>query len=310
MVVLIFFGHYHACFAHKEGSMVIDSHYHLEERVFTVDEFLKEMDKSGVDKTALMGSMVAPIDEAPKFLIAALQFMLETRALRGLGKALISNFTDKSEIKILGKLYSIEPDPDNEKVFNTVQKHPDRFLGWIFVNPKGKRDQVSEFEKYKDRPGFIGVKAHPFWHHFTPVELTPVAERLAKIRKPLLIHAGFGAEGDFDALLSKVPDLKLILAHAGFPGYSDTWKKILPQKNVYLDLSQTSYTSERATRQVVDYLGVDRLFFGTDGPYGFHGADHRYDYGFIKRRIERLFPDRVVQARLLGDNFAELVGLK
>jgi len=310
MVVLMIFGHYHAHFTHKEGPMVIDSHYHLEERVFTIDEFLKEMNKIGVEKTALMGSMVEPFLEPPKFLISVLQFLLETSALRGLGKALVSNFTDKGEVKILGKPYYIETDPDNDKVFHTVKMHPDRFLGWIFVNPKGKKDQVSEFEKYKDQPGFIGVKAHPFWHHFTPVELAPVAERLAKTGKPLLIHAGFGPEGDFEALLRKVPDLKLILAHAGFPEYSNTWRKILPRKNVYLDLSQTSYTSERATREVVDYLGVDRLFYGSDGPYGFHGADHKYDYGFIKRRLERLFPDRVVQSRLLGDNFSEVVGLK
>ena len=45
--------------------MVIDSHYHLEERVFTIDEFLKEMNKIGVEKTALMGSMVEPFLEPP-----------------------------------------------------------------------------------------------------------------------------------------------------------------------------------------------------------------------------------------------------
>jgi predicted TIM-barrel fold metal-dependent hydrolase len=193
-------------------------------------------------------------------------------------------------------------------VFNAIKKHPDRFLGWIFVNPKGKKDQISEFEKYKDMPGFIGIKAHPFWHHFKPIELAPVAEKLAQTGKPLLLHLGFDEEGDFEALLKKVPDLKLILAHAGFPGYSDTWRNIKNRKNIYLDISQTTYTSENATLGVMECLGVDRLLFGTDGPYGFHGK-HGYDYGFIKRRIEKLFPDTRVQARLLGDNFAELTGV-
>ena len=290
--------------------MVIDCHYHLEERVFSVDRLIGEMQKSGIDKVALMGSMIEPFKEPPVFLINLLQFILEHSLSRGLGKALISNFTDRGEVKILGKPYAIESDPDNEKVFNTVRKHPDKFLGWIFVNPRGKKDQVKEFEKYKDMNGFIGVKAHPFWHHFKPVELAPVAERLAKTGKPLLIHVGFGEEGNFEALLKKVPNLKLILAHAGFPNYADTWEKIKHLKNVYLDLSQTSYTSEKATRKAVDIIGADRLFFGTDGPYGLHGSDHQYDYGFIKRRIERLFPDTLIQARLLGDNFAELTGVK
>jgi predicted TIM-barrel fold metal-dependent hydrolase len=288
--------------------MVIDCHYHLEERVFSVDRLISEMQKSGIDKVALMGSMIEPFKEPPAFLTNLLQFILEHSLSRGLGEALISNFTDRGEVKILGKPYAIESDPDNEKVFNTVKKHPDKFLGWIFVNPRGKKDQVTEFEKYKDMSGFIGVKAHPFWHHFKPVELAPVAERLAKTGKPLLIHAGFGEEGNFDALLKKVPNLKLILAHAGFPGYADTWEKIKHLKNVYLDLSQTSYTSEKATQNVVDIIGADRLFFGTDGPYGFHGSDHQYDYGFIKRRIEKMFPDKKVRERLLGGSFANVVG--
>ncbi len=79
--------------------------------------------------------------------------------------------------------------------------------------------------------------------------------------------------------------------------------------NVYLDVSQTSYVSENATREAVAYLGPERLLFGTDGPYGFHDRQGRYDYGFIKRRIERLFSDDGVRGRLLGGNFAELVGI-
>jgi len=289
--------------------MIIDCHYHLEERVYSVDRLIGEMKRCGVDKVALMGSLIEPFKEPPRFLISLLQTLLERRFLRGIGKAFISNFTDKNELTILGTPYPIETDPDNQKVFDAVAKHPDHFLGWVFVNPRGKKAPVAELEKYKDRPGFIGVKAHPFWHHFPPAELAPVAVRLAKTGKPLLIHAGFGKEGDFEALLKKVPDLKLILAHAGFPGYADTLRKIKPLRNVYLDLSQTSYTSENATRRAVELIGEDRLFFGTDGPYGFHGADHQYDYGFIKRRIDRMFPDPDVRTKILGGNFADVVGL-
>jgi len=289
--------------------MIIDCHYHLEERVFKVDRLVSEMQKNGIDKVALMGSIIGPFAEPSRFLIRTLQILLERSLSRGLGKAFISNFTEKGDVKILGKPYPLETDPDNEKVFNTVSKYPDKFLGWIFVNPRGRKNQVEEFEKYKDAKGFIGVKAHPFWHHFTPVELAPVAQRLAKTGKPLLIHAGFGEEGNFEALLKKAPDLKLILAHAGFPQYGDTWKKIKPLENVYMDLSQTSYTSESTTRKAVEMFGADRLFFGTDGPFGFHGPDHQYDYGFIKRRIDGMFADVRVRAKLLGGSFARVASV-
>jgi predicted TIM-barrel fold metal-dependent hydrolase len=289
--------------------MIIDCHYHLEERVFPVDRLISEMKKSGVDKIALMGSIIGPFKEPPGFLVGMLQALLEHSFSRGLGKALVANFTEQGDVKILGKPYPIETDPDNEKVFDTVSRYPDKFLGWIFVNPRGRKNQIEEFEKYKDAKGFIGVKAHPFWHHFTPVELIPVAQLLVKTGKPLLIHAGFGEEGNYEALLRKVPDLKLILAHAGFPEYADTWKKIKSLKNVYMDISQTTYTSEGATRRAVEMFGPERLFFGTDGPYGFHGADHQYDYGFIKRRIEDMFADAGIREKLLGSSFAKVIGL-
>ena len=289
--------------------MIIDCHYHLEERVFTVERLISEMQKAGIDRVALMGSIIGPFTEPPRILINLLQRLLEHSFSRSLGKALVSNFTDHGDVKILGKPYPIMTDPDNEKVFNTVSKYPDKFLGWLFVNPRGRKNQVEEFERYKDVKGFIGVKAHIFWHHFNPVELAPVAERLAKTGKPLLIHAGFGEEGNFEALLKKVPDLKLILAHVAFPYYSDTWKKIKPLKNVYMDLSQTTYTSEKVTRQAVEIFGPERLFFGTDGPFGFHTADHQYDYGYIKRRLEGMFTDANVKKKLLGGSFADVVGL-
>jgi uncharacterized protein len=290
--------------------MVIDCHYHLEEKILSIQELVREMDACEIQKTALIAPMVPPFREPARFMVGALQFALEDRRLRNIGRLFIANFTDRGEVKILGKAYPIDPDPDNAFIFETVRKYPDRFLGWVFVNPRGKKDPMGELEKYQDEPGFIGVKAHPFWHHFEPRELLPVAERLAGLDKPLLLHVGFGEEGNIDPLLDQVPGIKIILAHAGFPAYSDTWRHILHRKNVYLDLSQTSYTGEKATRDAAGYLGTDRLLYGTDGPYGFHGKDHRFDYGYIKRRIERMFPDKTVRSRILGGNLLELAGVK
>jgi len=288
--------------------MVIDCHYHLEERVLDTAALLREMDRAGVNRAALMGSMIEPFPEPPRALIRVLQAILENRMLRKIGRLLVADFTPEGEVKILGRPYRIAADPDNRAVFSAVRKHPDRFLGWVFVNPRSSRDPMSELLQYRDEPGFIGVKAHPFWHHFSPLELLPVTQALADLGKPLLIHCGFGEEGDYGRLLKSVPELKLIIAHTGFPEYADTWNAVLSRKNVYLDVSQTSYVSEKATRESVSRLGPERILFGTDGPYGFHDAQGRYDYGFIKRRIERLFPDEGVRRRLLGENFLELTG--
>ncbi len=289
--------------------MIIDCHFHLEEGLLARDELIERMDAAGVDRVALMGAMVEPFPEAAKFLVSLLQFLITRRATRGIAKALVANFSERGNIKLPMGEFKLYPDPDNGAVFEAVKKFPKRFLGWAFVNPRGVNEPVKELARWKKAPGFVGVKVHPFWHRYDPVLLAPVAHELVKTGKPMLAHVGFGSHGDFGALLRAVPGLKLILAHAGFPEYSDTWEKIRGNKNVYVDLSQTGYVGEKTTRQVIEYLGVGRCLFGTDGPFGYHAADGKMDYGFIRRRIERLVPDAGARRRILGENFAELAGI-
>ena len=288
--------------------MIIDCHYHFERKLLTEDELLRKMDECEVDKVALMGVINEPIPKPPEFLLNIFRFSWSHSSFHFLAKILSNNFTSEGNIKLPTGTYNIHSSPKNEPIFQAIEKNPNRFLGWVFVNPLGEKDQVQEFNKWKDNPGFIGVKAHPFWHRYQPIELLPVAEQLSKIGKPLLIHAGWGSHGNYDILLKKLPDLKLLLAHAGFPLYSETWNYIKKYKNVYIDLSQSSYLNDSMTKEAVDYLGVEKCLFGTDGPYGVHGTDDLFDYSFIKRRIEKLFPDKKINKRLLGENFLELIG--
>jgi predicted TIM-barrel fold metal-dependent hydrolase len=103
--------------------------------------------------------------------------------------------------------------------------------------------------------------------------------------------------------------LKLLLAHAAFPCYADTWTIIRKKKNICVDLSAAAYVGEKITRDVVDYLGADRCFYGTDGPFGPHAADGKFDYGYLKRRLEKLFPSEKMRKSLLGENFAKFAGI-
>jgi predicted TIM-barrel fold metal-dependent hydrolase len=288
---------------------VIDCHYHLDERILAVNEMISRMNACGIDKAALMASLNDPLPEPPRPLIRILQFLLFHPATQKTGRIFIDNFTPEGDIRIGRKAYRIYAHPDNNEVFKIVEKLPDRFLGWVFIHPNSGTDQVKELEKWITHPGFIGVKAHPFWHRFEPLKLLPIADLLIGKGKPLLIHAGYGSHGDFMALAEKAPELKLILAHAGFPGYRSTWKLIKNHKNIFVDLSQTTYVSDDATRNAVEFLGYDRCLFGTDGPYGFHAKDGKFDYSYIKRRIERLFPSQKIREHLLGQNFIDITGI-
>jgi uncharacterized protein len=290
--------------------VIIDSHYHLDERLLPIESLIKKMDESGVDKTALIAELNDPLPDAAPLLMDITQYIMSHAATRGLGKILMGRFSaDGSSIKLPVGTFRIYADPDNAPVYAAMKKYPKRFLAWTFVNPRGSRDPLKEIDAWKKSPGFIGVKAHPFWHRYPPAELMPVAERAAKLKKPLLLHLGYDDHGDFMPLVNEVPGLILILAHTAFPGYSDTWKIIRARKNIFVDVSQTTYVGAKTTRAAVEYLGAERCLFGTDGPYGSNGKDGLYDYGLIKKRIEKLFPDGKTRRLLLGENFARIAGL-
>jgi amidohydrolase family protein len=97
-------------------------------------------------------------------------------------------------------------------------------MGWVFVNPKTKAP-VEEAERRFKKRGWIGVKAHPFWHRYPVDALDDVASLCQQLGKPMLVHLGGGfRNGDFRRLPHLFPRLKLIYAHAGIPWFRRLWE--------------------------------------------------------------------------------------
>lgn len=287
--------------------MIIDCHYHLDPRVQPLENLLLKMELNGIEKTAIMPTMCDPIPHNPEFLMKLMRFLLLNPSLHGLVKKLAAKFSPEGNLILPSGSLTIYKDPDNAPIAETLAKHPNKFMGWVFVNPRGQNDPVAEYEKWKNTEGFIGIKAHPFWHQYPPKELLPIAEKAAAADWPLLIHAGFDENGAFIHLVEQLPKLKLVLAHTGFPGYARTWKIIKKHPNIFVDLSADAYVNAKTAKNAVEALGVDRCLFGTDGPYGASSDDNLFDNGTIKRRIETIFSDETSRRKLLGENFRSLI---
>jgi len=286
--------------------MIIDCHFHYDPRIISLPELIQKMNQTQIDKVALMPSMIDPFPEPPSMLIDMLQFLLKRKIFRPLAHRLCANFTKKGDIQILFKSYAIYPTPDNSQVFHIIDQYPDKFLGWIFINPVSDQNVESEILQWIEHPNCVGIKAHPFWHRYAPVELISAAKIAVKNGKPMLIHCGFNAHGNYLSLIQAVPELKLILAHAAFPGYFDDWQVIQSYPNVYVDLSQTSYINKQTIQDVVNILGWQRCLFGTDGPYGSRDTNGLFSFDLIKSQIESLFLDLDCQQGILGENFKHL----
>jgi predicted TIM-barrel fold metal-dependent hydrolase len=201
---------------------------------------------------------------------------------------------------MLGKKYLLYHKPDNEYIDRVLQTHPDKFYGWIFVNPKVS-DPIKEIEKWIGKRGWIGVKAHPFWHSYPIAKLEQVAAFCAERDVPVLIHLGGNREqGDYRFLPERHPKLKILYAHAGVPLYREIWNYAKKRENVFVDISNPVYVDEGILPVVIKELGAEKCIYGTDGPYA-NATQSR-----MLQRIHMLkLPDQETE-QILGGNFQQI----
>lgn len=285
---------------------VIDIHAHFEPRMLDLPAMVAKLDATGVDQVALIPAMQDPITEHSELLIKAMRFLLargHQDLVERLGRRM---YTPAGDLKLRGKVIEIYPMPDNQAVADVIAARPDRFVGWIFLNPAVMDDPVEELERWRQVPGFIGVKLHPFWHRWPIEDALPIARRCEELQLPVLIHLGFGESGRWQVLVDACPKLRLLFAHAGMPWFGKIWDAIRENPNLHLDVS-SPYLDEKLVRRAVAAVGPERALYGTDAPYGFHDDHHSYDYARIKTWVERL-PCRSGEIeRVLADNARTLI---
>ena len=288
--------------------MIVDAHYHLDERIEPVDTLIKKMDQASIDKTALIATPVEPFTVGR--LAGIMSGLIRKSLMSGFVLpgmlAYMSTVTGKGRFKVLTHTYAIYDNPDNMQVASVLTAHPNRFYGWIFVNPSFS-DPIPEIERRRAEPGWIGVKCHPFWHRYALNRLDTTAAYCRDHGLPLLVHLGAGrARGDFTYLPARYPGLKVIYAHAGIPYYRSLWADICDRETVYVDLS-SPYLDASLRRETVKTLGAHKCIYGSDGPYGYHDEKGGYDHMAILQEIDQLPVSSGDKEKILGGNFQELI---
>lgn len=291
--------------------MIIDSHIHYEPEVLNRERMLACMDKYGIDKAALIAPVNEPFyNSGSRLENALLEFTRGSLYYAGAaGRHLYEMVLDNSGhfITLTGR-YRIYERPDNAPVARAVQENPDRFMGWIFINPTVEEDRLAEVERWSRQPGMFGVKAHPFFHSYPISELDQVASWCRERGCPLLVHLGSkDGSGDYRRLPERYPGLKIVYAHAGIPYFRKLWSYIRDKKDVYVDLSCIGWLDGGLIRKAVAFLGADKCLYGTDGPYGHQRPGDDFDYGAIKGMIRALPLSENKLGKIFSGNFEKIL---
>lgn len=167
-----------------------------------------------------------------------------------------------------------------------------------FDAEKEAAPQTQQLKSLFEESKMVGIKIYPGYQYFNASDevWNPVAELCRKYNKPLVIHTGdvYSYEGTailkyahpihVDGLAYRFPDLKIVMAHFGFPYFMEAANVVSKNANVYTDISGTldaadTREEERAMyeqyaadlKRVFKYFPDIRrkVMFGTD-----YGGEH------------------------------------
>ena len=136
---------------------------------------------------------------------------------------------------------------DNLTLAKLLSKFKDRFH--YFAHLDFKQPNVhDELDFLVNNHGFSGLKIHPRIQNIDPLDplLLPVYDKAVELRIPVLFCCLLQSNTVelekfhpfiYDTLAKKYPNLKIIMAHCGWPRIWDAYHVVKSNKNVYMDIS-------------------------------------------------------------------------
>jgi uncharacterized protein len=192
----------------------------------------------------------------------------------------------------------------NDEVAAVVRAYPDRFAGYVVINPHYPEEIDRELARGLDELGCWAVKLHPAIHQYPPDG--PAYQRVyawVNERCGVILSHTFGDARDLDRLSATYPNVVFIQGHeaGAYDGrLPSPFVPLLRERpNVYLDTT-LSIVRHGAIETLVEAAGADRLLFATDVPF----LDNAHQLGRI---THAQIPDEH-KRKILGGNALRLLG--
>jgi len=167
----------------------------------------------------------------------------------------------------------------NELVTEAVSKNPDKLIGFASVDPNNGEGARNELRRAVKEDDMRGLKLVP---HLCEIQVNepvmyPLYEEAQELGIPVLFHMGtqfhagtklkFCRPIDVDEVAVDFPDLKLIIAHFGWPWYEEALAVAHRNTNVYFNIA--GWAPKRIPDFVWSYMKgpvKEKVLLGSDYP--------------------------------------------
>jgi len=174
----------------------------------------------------------------------------------------------------------------NEEIAEAAQANSDIMIAFGSIDPHKGRLGAIEARNLIESHGIRGFKFHPPLQNFDPGDRLawPLYEVINHYRLPVVFHTGHSGMGTgmpggggirlkygrpvlVDDVAVDFPEMKIILAHPGWPWTDESLSMALHKPNVFIDLSgwNPRFFPEQIMRYANGQLGR-KFLFGSDFP--------------------------------------------
>ncbi len=157
----------------------------------------------------------------------------------------------------------------NRLLYEEMQKFPNRILGYASLHStRFGQEAIDEIKRCRYDYGMHGLKIYSTPEiSIAESAMIPILETCAELKMPILAHT---TPQECEFLLSRVPEVQFIMAHAGAQPYAHgDWNRaiMVAQRfpNLYLDTASSAIDTG-FVEAAVAALGASRIVFGTDIP--------------------------------------------
>lgn len=167
----------------------------------------------------------------------------------------------------------------DDLVAETVQRYPDRFIGFAGADPHKGKLACDGLEKAVKELGLKGLKLLPHLARMRPDDpaMYPLYETAAGLNIPVLFHTGTqfhtGTKIKYcrplflDDVAVDFPGLTIIMAHFGYPWFHEALSVVLRNPNVYFNIA--GWSPKRIPEDVIRQINGPlrhKALFGSDYP--------------------------------------------
>ncbi len=233
------------------------------------------------DDIAALGPAVAPVGGA----------LVDGAGTRGVGRAvpdagvrahgMASEPVDAAFVigfhsRHLGVIYP------NERLHGHIQAAPARLIGFAGIDPSEPKAAIEELARAQTEWGMAGVAVAPAAQDVHPSHSQSmlVYAEAARRKMPVMFHPGitlgratklaYAHPLLLDEVARELPDLRIVIAHMGFPWFDETIALVARHPNVYAEVSLTLSQTWRGYQAMLaaHECGVmDKLLFGSGFPF-------------------------------------------